>query len=60
MSDHDNPLKPEAEKREEWRGDGAEPRAEDALGHTLPASEDGGADGSHGTSAPMRTISPPD
>ena len=60
MSQDDNPLKAEAEKRQEWRGDGAKLAAEDAPGHTLPASEDGGADGGGGTSAPMRTISPPD
>ena len=57
-----DPLKAEAEKREEWRGDGTQLDQGDAPRHTLPASESegAGADDNEGATSRMRTISPPD
>ena len=62
MSEDDNPLKAEAETREEWRGGGTQLDRDDAPRHTLPASESGGAgdEDSGESKSPMRTISPPD
>ena len=62
MSDDESPLKAEAEKRREWRGDGTELDRDDAPGHSLPASESSGAtdDDDQAPRSPMRTISPPD
>ena len=56
----EDPLKAEAARRKDWRGD--EPAAPDAArsGHTPPASESGSADEGSGTGPAPRTISPPD
>ncbi len=56
----EDPLKAEAEKREEWRGGGTSLRPDDAPGHTLPESEsDGGSDAAPEGGA-LGTVLPPD
>ena len=63
MDDRDEPLKEEAAKRSEWRGDEADAARPEPGGGTLPASEDEdermkGGDG--GGSLSPGAISPPD
>ena len=67
--DHDKeeegPLSSEALARDRWRGDGGGSlSAEDAPGHTLPASESDAADtdesGRRGPSPLAGTVLPPD
>jgi hypothetical protein len=64
MNDRDEPLKDEAAKRGDWRGEGGPRPVPHADGYTLPASEDEderGADTRGGKSiAHPGTISAPD
>jgi hypothetical protein len=57
------PLSSEALARDKWRGDAAELKKGDAPGHTLPASEGGGAEEEGEGSGPRPfsgTMLPPD
>ena len=53
------PLEAEAAKREEWRG-GTDPGAQEAGGHSVPASESDAVSAEEGGAPAPRTISPPD
>ena len=62
--DRERPLKDEAGKRAEWRGEDEPPRPESG-GHTLPASEDEderaeGQGAPAGAVGPLTTAPPPD
>ncbi len=65
LTDEPQPLRREAEKRKEWRGDDGNAGRPESGGGTLPASEDddermkSGSRGSSGSN-PLRTILPPD
>lgn len=59
-ANRDEPLKDEAAKRGEWRGDERERPRPEAPGHSLPASEDEDERLGGGPGAPGPTITPPD